>query len=140
VLELPFETTRAALSLLYSGALDRSPNIKFQLAHLGGAVPFLAHRMASLVERDPELGQQVPEGPLAYIRRFFLDTALSLNSPALAATLDLAEPDRIVFGTDWPYLPDEQVDMQAVNRHLSDSEIASIAYKNAASLVPRFAT
>ncbi|MGH2893443.1 MAG: amidohydrolase family protein, partial [Solirubrobacteraceae bacterium] len=52
--EFPFETVRAVTNLIYSGTLERHPRIRFQLAHLGGAVPFLAHRLASLADREPE--------------------------------------------------------------------------------------
>ena len=45
LLEWPIHTTRAAVDLLYSGRLARFPNIRYVLAHGGGTVPFLAHRM-----------------------------------------------------------------------------------------------
>jgi predicted TIM-barrel fold metal-dependent hydrolase len=139
LVELPFETTRAAVSLVYSGTLARCPHLRIQLAHMGGAVPFLAHRIASFVERDPQLQARVPLGPLAYLERFFYDTALSMNAPALAATREVVGLDRIVFGTDWPYLPDESLDLGAPFRALSDRQIAQVESTNAAALVPRFA-
>ena len=40
--EFPFETVRAISQLVYAGALERYPGIRFQFAHLGGAAPFLA--------------------------------------------------------------------------------------------------
>ena len=46
LIEAPFETTRAATNLIYSGTIDRFPNIKYILSHGGGAVPFLAWRIA----------------------------------------------------------------------------------------------
>jgi 6-methylsalicylate decarboxylase len=45
--EFPFDTTRALANLAYSGTLERWPAIRLQLAHLGGAAPFLAHRLAA---------------------------------------------------------------------------------------------
>jgi predicted TIM-barrel fold metal-dependent hydrolase len=128
IVELPFESTRAALSLLYSGTLARCPNIRFQLGHLGGALPFLAHRVASYVERVPELRDVVPDGPIAYLSRFYLDTALSLNPASVANALALVSPDRLVFGTDWPYLPDASIDLTGTGIEID---------ANAACLVPR---
>ena len=67
LIEFPFETTRALTNLLYSGTLARCPKIKFQFAHMGGAAPFLAGRIASLVKRSPptaRIAEQVPAGPL----------------------------------------------------------------------------
>jgi predicted TIM-barrel fold metal-dependent hydrolase len=139
VLELPFETTRAALSLVFSGTLDRCPNVRFQLPHLGGAVPFLWHRMASLVQRDPSVQERLTRPALSYIRNFFLDTALALNPPAFAATLALVDGGRVIFGTDWPYLPDEKLDFNASALGISDDEVVAIEWENAAKLVPRLA-
>jgi 6-methylsalicylate decarboxylase len=137
VLELPFESTRAALDLVFSGTLDRCPNVRFQLSHLGGTVPFLAHRMASMVGRDPALAARLHTEPLSYFARFFYDTALALNPPAFAATLALIPPEQIVFGTDWPYLPEEELEFEPEPLHLSDDTIAAIESRNAAALVSR---
>ena len=40
MIEYPFDTTRAAVNLLFSGALERFPNIRFILSHAGGTLPF----------------------------------------------------------------------------------------------------
>src|SRR5262249_1784619 len=69
LVELPFETTRAFVQLLYSGAFDRCPGIRFQLAHLGGTVPFLADRIGSLVTRVPSFRAAIADEPLAYLAR-----------------------------------------------------------------------
>lgn len=139
VLELPFETTRAALSLIFSGTLDRCPNVRFQLPHMGGAVPFLAHRMASLTLRQPSLQERLSDSPLVLLRRFFVDTALALNGPAFAGTLALLDPERIVFGTDWPYLPEPTLDFDAAALGIDSDQIEAIEHLHAAQLVPRLA-
>jgi predicted TIM-barrel fold metal-dependent hydrolase len=102
--EFPFDTVRALANLVYAGALERHPNIRFQIAHLGGAAPMLAHRLASLAAREPELARESPAGAVEYLRRLYYDTGLADNAPALAATLELTSVDHVVFGTDWPYL------------------------------------
>jgi 6-methylsalicylate decarboxylase len=137
LVELPFETTRAALSLVYSGTLERCPNVKIQLAHMGGTVPFLADRIGSLVDRDPSQRESVPRGPLAYLSEFFYDTALSLNSAALAATLAVVSSNQIVFGTDWPYLPDRGLDLRQAWPSLGARELDQIEHGNAARLFAR---
>jgi predicted TIM-barrel fold metal-dependent hydrolase len=55
----------------------------------------------------------------------------------LAATRELVDLDRIVFGTDWPYLPDPRLDLVAAFPQLSGEQIAAIESRNAAALVPR---
>jgi 6-methylsalicylate decarboxylase len=136
--EFPFETVRAVANLIYSGTLERHPSIRFQLAHLGGAAPFLAHRLASLADREPERTGQAPAGALAYLERLYYDTGLTNNVPALAATLEVTSVDHVVFGTDWPYaaLPqrgDPAPDLDA----LGAERRSAVEFANAAALVPR---
>ncbi len=139
VLELPFESTRAALDLVFSGTLDRCPSVRFQLGHLGGTVPFLAHRMASMVGRNPALAERLAAPPLAYFEQFFYDTALALNAPAFGATRALVPLSHVVFGTDWPYLPEDVLEFDGDALRLSNDDIAAIESRNAAALVPGLA-
>ena len=124
--EFTFETVRAVANLIYSGALERYPRIRFQLAHLGGAVPFLAHRLASLADRVPEAAALAPAGALEYLKRFYYDTGLADNAAALTATREIVPDDRIVYGTDWPYAVRLEQPLEP-------------PAENAAALVPRLA-
>lgn len=139
--EFPFETVRATANLIYSGAFERHRRIRWQLSHLGGAAPFLAHRLASLADREPPLATAAPEGALTYLRRLYYDTGLANNGPALAATREVTEPDHIVFGTDWPYaaLPPEGGDPAPGLEVLSANERRAVDGANIAALVPRLA-
>jgi predicted TIM-barrel fold metal-dependent hydrolase len=136
--EFPFDTTRAVVNLIYSGTLERCPNLRLQIAHLGGAAPFLAPRIASLVAREPERGEPAPAGAVAYLGRLYYDTGLANNALALDTTLAIADPAQIVFGTDWPYadLPPSG-DPAPGLAHLDDDLRARIDAGNAAALVPR---
>ena len=124
--EYVFDTTRAVASLMFSGSLERFPNIAFVLSHAGGAVPFLAWRLAiGLEAKQPPFhdtlvhalervthhyGRDVlDEGTrgLELLRnRFHYDTALSATPFALSALQALVGPDRIVFGSDAPFAPE----------------------------------
>jgi 6-methylsalicylate decarboxylase len=138
--EFPFDTTRAVANLVYSGTLERCPNLRLQVSHLGGTAPFLAHRLASLQAREPEKASRAPAGALAFLRRLYYDTGLSNHALPVRPTLDLVGADRIVFGTDWPYadLP-ESGDPAPDLDGLGDGVRARIDAANAAVLVPRLA-
>lgn len=103
--EYPFDTTRAVVSLIYSGTLERHRRMTIQLSHLGGTAPYLGHRIASLALRAPEAARLAPAGALEYLARFYYDTGLADNDIELASMALVAPVDRIVFGTDWPYAP-----------------------------------
>ena len=110
-----------------------------QLSHLGGAAPFLAHRIASLADREPDQAKDAPAGALEYLSRLYYDTGLANNAPALASTQLVTELDHIVFGTDWPYaaLPPEGGDPAPSLDVLGSDGRAAVESANAAALVPR---
>jgi predicted TIM-barrel fold metal-dependent hydrolase len=104
-LEFPFDTTRAIVSLLYSGTFARCPGIRFIFSHAGGTVPFLAERIARLAVK-PEFKQAVPNGVIPELERLYYDTALSANPYNFSALLKLVLPEKILFGSDYPFAPE----------------------------------
>jgi 6-methylsalicylate decarboxylase len=102
--EFPVDTTRAVLNLVLSGTLERYPDIRWIVAHAGGAVPFLAWRFA-LADQHPMYQLRAPQGVLAYLRRLYFETALSPSPYAMKPVLDLAGPGHILFGSDYPWAP-----------------------------------
>jgi predicted TIM-barrel fold metal-dependent hydrolase len=139
--EFPFDTTRALVHLIYSGTLERCPSLRIQVAHLGGTGPFLAHRIASLAERDPALAELAPAGALEYLRRLYYDTGLSNNRAALASVLEVTAIEHVLFGSDWPYaaLPPEGSDPAPALDTFGSEARRRVEAENAAALVPRFA-
>lgn len=139
--EFPFDTVRALANLIYAGTLERHRQIRWQVSHLGGAAPFLAHRLASLADREPEKATAAPAGVLAYLRRLYYDTGLSNHTPGLAATLEITDSSHIVFGTDWPYaaLPLSGGDPAPDLDELGSELRAQLDAANVTALVPRFA-
>lgn len=138
-LEFPFETTRAIVSLLYSGALTRTHDARYVFSHAGGALPFLASRIARLAVRE-DFKKAVPDGVPAELRRLFFDTALSANLLAFEPMRRVAPLTNIIFGSDYPHAgePTMAATLQGLSEiNLSQSEIEGVRYKNAAALFPR---
>ncbi|MDB5974984.1 MAG: putative metal-dependent hydrolase, TIM-barrel fold [Nevskia sp.] len=104
VLEFPFDTTRTAASLIISGAIHRYRKLRFILSHAGGTLPFLAPRLSLSISMMPGLVEQYGD-PMAAIRSFYFDTALSAAPSTLAALAHVTDPDHILFGTDFPFAP-----------------------------------
>lgn len=102
VLEGPFDTTRAIASLLKNGVLADFPGIRFIFSHAGGAMPFLAGRLATLTDGSEEMR---PERLREQLARLYFDTALSMNAATLAALTQFSPPSRILLGTDSPIIP-----------------------------------
>jgi 6-methylsalicylate decarboxylase len=139
--EFPFDTTRAIANLIFSGTFERYPSIRYQFAHLGGAVPFLATRLASLADREPDRTRAAPAGVAEYLARHYYDTGLSQSVAAIEATRAVAPLTHIVFGTDWPYaaLPEDGTDPAPQLCWLAPEERDALDWRNAVALVPRLA-
>ena len=104
VIDYPHETTRTAADLVLSGTKGLFPKIKFILSHAGGTLPFLAARIAGSVKVTSG-HNMTPEEVTQELRSFYFDTALSTSPAQLKALLEVADPDKITFGTDVPYAP-----------------------------------
>jgi predicted TIM-barrel fold metal-dependent hydrolase len=137
-LEFPFDTTRAVTSLLYSGALSRFRRIRFIFSHAGGAVPFLAQRIARLAVK-PEFKRHVLDGVITELQRLFYDTALSANLFAFRSLLQLVSPAQVLFGSDYPFAPEStMVDtVRGLGElGLADADVSAIERGNALRLMP----
>jgi len=100
--ELVFDTTRAIANMLFTGTLERFPNIRFIMPHAGGVTPFLLFRFSGQ-DTNPKLRDKIPRGVAAYLRRFYYDVAQSAAPLSLRALSEVAEPDRVLFGSDYPF-------------------------------------
>jgi len=102
ITELVFDTTRAIANLLFAGTLERFPNIRFIMPHAGGVTPFLLFRFSGQ-DSNPKMRDKIPHGVAAYLRRFYYDVAQSAAPLSLRALSEVAEPGRILFGSDYPF-------------------------------------
>jgi predicted TIM-barrel fold metal-dependent hydrolase len=143
MMEYLFDTTRAAVNLVFSGATERFPRIRFVLAHAGGLVPYFAWRLSVSPMIDARLPQLPPEQIFARLGQFWYDTALCPTTPTMACLAGVARPERIVFGTDWPFANAEVVaaafKIQETAAPVAGLQRGAIDRANALSLFPQFA-
>lgn len=141
MIEFMFETTRAVFHLILSGTLERFPNLKIIVPHAGATVPVLADRVAGL---SPALGLQRKLEPTAFyaaLRGLYYDLAGFPDSSQLGALLNIADPSRIMYGSDWPYTPEPLAARLA--QQLDNSKLITPAWRqafmrdNALGLFPR---
>ncbi|MPZ56114.1 MAG: amidohydrolase family protein [Rhizobiales bacterium] len=142
IMEYLFDTTRAAVNLLMGGTIDRYPDIQFILPHAGGTLPYFAWRLASTPMIDPTMPQWSREQFAAKLRHFWYDVAISSGPTTMGALKTVADPRKIVFGSDWPFVQAPLV-ADAIKLHTSpglhsDAERAAIDRRNALTLFPQF--
>ena len=129
------------MNLLFSGALERFPNIRFILSHAGGTLPYIAWRLSVAPMIDKRLTQHTREQIFAGLRSFWYDNALACGPQSFGALKQIAAPGRIVFGSDWPFcnarvVAEEVADFTAPD-FLPPATLAAIARDNALTLFPR---
>ncbi len=118
MIEFPFETTRAVVDLVLSGAIARFPSIRWIIPHAGAALPVVASRVAVIAEIFKTEGAGVDVD--AALRGFYYDLAglpLPILLPALIA---LVGTDRLLYGSDTPFTPTPTVIALAARLAASD--------------------
>jgi predicted TIM-barrel fold metal-dependent hydrolase len=142
MIEYMFDTTRAATNLLFSDTLGRYPDIKFILAHAGGALPYISWRVAISPTIDKRLPQWSVDEIYAKLRLFYYDTALSPTVRTMGSLEQVAAPDRILFATDWPMAGEigtlESVKEISAPGFLSPERQEAINRGNALKLFPKY--
>ncbi|MCX6629501.1 MAG: amidohydrolase family protein [Candidatus Solibacter sp.] len=131
-IEYPQETTRTITSLLFSETLMRCPNVKFVFSHAGGTMPYIATRIAR--RQDPK----APD-PIGQLKRLYYDVALSVNPVTVPALLKFAGPQRVVFGSDFPFASKAAVQTAAgtlAELAADERTFRRIARDNALSFLP----
>lgn len=138
VIEVTFDVTRAATSLLVSGNLVRYPNIKWVIAYGGGTLPFVAGRINNFVHGSMKYAVKAeeiaPHGVFAALRELYFDTVNVTNPVSWQALMNFAQHSHIVYGTDFPYFGNDQMD-QIDQRHLPPKLEAAILAGNAKALL-----
>lgn len=140
IIEFPFDTSRAAFNLVWTGAAERYSNIRYILSHAVGTVPFLAWRF-SLLDYDYRFRKRAPLGAMAYLKRFYYDLALSANPYALRSLQELVGPEQVLYGSGNPfansYLVANGIDFIKKYDGYSDEDRKLIYRSNALKLFPR---
>ncbi|MGI9556376.1 MAG: amidohydrolase family protein [Solirubrobacterales bacterium] len=128
-----FDTSVAALNLVFSGTLDDCPELTVVHPHLGALLPYHAERIDIQYKLPWSGNAGFPGLPSEYIKRFYTDTVS--NSPAaLRMAVDFYGADRILFATDYPWWePEPGLDL--VKFTLEGAERDLVLHRNAESLL-----
>ncbi|WP_405010947.1 amidohydrolase family protein [Kitasatospora sp. NBC_01539] len=141
--EFTFETTRTVAGLLFDGVLDRLPGLQLILSHAGGTLPFLAQRLTHGPTIGAYLAGRAPADVVGTLRRLHYDIAMSANPFALPALTELAGTDRILYGSDFPFMPashtTENTDGFRTYAGWDETQRAAVGRANALRLLPRLA-
>ncbi len=99
----PFDTTLAVARMCFDGMLRDLPDIRWIVAHLGGAIPYLMERLDNGFRDFAECRAKIDELPSVYLKRLFYDT-VTFSPHTLRMARGLVGTDHMVMGSDYPHL------------------------------------
>jgi predicted TIM-barrel fold metal-dependent hydrolase len=141
MIEFLFDTTRAVTNMIFAGTLDKFPELKIIVPHAGATLPVLADR----IQATSRLIKPITSEEMnAKLRTFYYDLAGAPIPRLLGALLQTADPNRLMYGSDWPFTPESRVGVLAkmlVETSLLDDGMREKIYQlNAKKLFPRLST
>lgn len=139
--EYPAETTRAVVNMLARNVPVRYPDIKFVVPHCGSFIPLAVVRMKSILPAMVSGGYMQQIDWNDNLSRLYYDLAGSPTAGVIRALLTVTSPDHVMYGSDYPYLPDNVLrgNMERLKETLAgDSELSQYSdmflWKNATKL------
>jgi aminocarboxymuconate-semialdehyde decarboxylase len=119
-----FDTTTAAVRLVLDGLFERHPDFRLILAHAASLLPQLAGRIDYEAERHSNGRGALSVNPSEQLSLLYTDS-VCVWPPALRSTIELVGPDRVMFGSDYPFWdPKRTFDTIAASELSEDAETA----------------
>lgn len=105
--EYPAETTRAVTNMVVRNILVRYPHLKVIIPHCGSFLPLALPRMQSILPAMVQQGYMQPIDWKGNLSRLYYDLAGNPTAEVIHALLTITTPNHILYGSDYPYLPDK---------------------------------
>ncbi|MGH9323780.1 MAG: amidohydrolase family protein [Vicinamibacteria bacterium] len=115
----PCDTTLAVAQLCFDGLFRELPDIRFVVAHAGGAIPWLMERLDNGFRDFAECREKIDQLPSVYLKKLYYDT-VTFSPYTLNMLRDLVGVDHMVMGSDYPHL------LGSIDRSVSSIEALHI--------------
>jgi aminocarboxymuconate-semialdehyde decarboxylase len=100
---MPAETSRAACSMIFSGLLEKLPNLRVCFSHAGGSfLPTLGRVEHGFNCRPDLVAIDNPINPREYVGKFWVDS-ITHDIDLLKYILKMQGSKKVCFGTDYPF-------------------------------------
>ncbi|KAI0190617.1 amidohydrolase family protein [Xylaria flabelliformis] len=135
----PHETGRTAMSMILNRRLQQFPDVKIILSHGGGTLSMLIRR-STMISMSEFGSVMSTEDIISQAKSFYFDLALAGSSEMFPLIFGFAEPDHLLFGSDFPHatVPFSQTFTKFIDEYsLSDEKRKELYYGAALKLFPR---
>ncbi|MEV0579886.1 MULTISPECIES: amidohydrolase family protein [unclassified Streptomyces] len=131
------ETASHFLRCVFGGVFDDFPRAKLLLGHMGEGLPYVMWRLDSRWEYHNHHGVELARGnPSEYLRHnLYVTTSGVCSAPPLLCALLALGPERILFGTDYPFEDMATATAFLDSAPISESDRARISHLNAEQLL-----
>ena len=129
---MPAEASRAICSLIFSGTLERLPQLRICFAHGGGSFPATLGRIDHGFNVRPDLcAVDNPHSPRKYLNKMYFDSLV--HEPAkLDYLIKLVGADQVALGTDYPFPLGELEPGNLIDSMPYDDSIKEMLFNGAA--------
>lgn len=127
------DSSFALLRLILSGMLERHPGLQVLMPHLGGVLPYLSGRIDYQTETMGRARDHIKKSPSAYLKEIFFDI-VSPSPQALQYAYEFSGVDKLLFGTDHPWVEPQVFVELLEGMNISEDEKDRIFSGNAMSL------
>jgi predicted TIM-barrel fold metal-dependent hydrolase len=103
MMALMVDQSFAILRLMLGGVLERHPDLQVVQPHAGGVLPYLWGRILNQTDVMGRGMDNISRSPDVYYKRIYLDMVSPLPL-AMKYAYDFAGPDRLIFGSDHPWV------------------------------------
>ena len=125
------EDTLITAILIFGGILEKFPDLKVCIAHGGGPACFSMGRLDRGWQVRSEARTNISRPPSTYQRQIYYD-CITMSETALRFLIDSVGIDRVVLGSDWPFVPWDPSPTGWIQglKSLSQEEKERILYQN----------
>lgn len=96
-----FVETAAVIGFIFSGAMERHPNLRVMIPHGGGMLPYQVGRLQHHERVFAQGNAALPKPVGDYLRQFYFDTVVH-DPRGLALLVDVMGEDNVVLGSNYP--------------------------------------
>jgi predicted TIM-barrel fold metal-dependent hydrolase len=127
------DTSIAMLKLILGGVLERHPTLQVVHPHAGGVLPYVMGRVVEQTEVKGRGREQITRSPRVYYQQVYLDL-VSPDPLALDFALHTAGAERLLFGSDHPWVGIETMLNYVRTCNWPHETVEKALYRNAARL------
>ena len=126
------ETGLHALRLIASGVLDRLPQLKVIIGHMGEGVPYALARSSSILDRVGKLKRGAAE---TFKEQFYITTSGYFTRPPFECAREVFGFEHMMYSVDYPFSPNTKGVEFLKQLQLTEEESAALRGGHAAALL-----